>query len=306
MLSNSLNVYIPVGAQKRQEFEMQVDDFIDDFDFHLYLRGQPGVGKTRYVKQACDNGNVVLCHIEGKVTRWYFLKKLALYLYNAGWPTPDKRPGVDFDPEELPKVVVAFDDVPTIFDPDFIDMLKIGLEEEESDKMTYQVSLGGQYAQAEPYEKVAIDHFREEGSPGFTLNFYGMVKFVFMMNHALADEHDVEMYKKHNKNPSQGILTKMNDQAALMTRLQYKDLHMTKDEYWGWIADLVVNHNVCTGATKQDQDEMLEWLYSNWDNLREKSVRLVKQKLWKDLAKSKKRANHDYRARWNTIVKQGA
>lgn len=306
MLRQELKVNIPVGQIQRRKFEEQVEDFYDDFDFHLYLRGQPGVGKTRYVKLQADKTNTILLHLEGHVTRWLFYKKLAVYLHNAGWPESGSKPGVDFDPKDLPKVVVAFDDVPSIFDSEFIKDLIIGLEEDESDKMKYQTSLGGQYKQAEPYERAAIDHFRKEGEPGFEMNFYGRVKFIFTMNHALQDEMDVENYKKHNKNPSKGIITKLESEAALHTRLQYKDIHLTKDKYWGWIADLVYNTSIVDGATDEDKDEMMIWLWDKWETLQEKSVRVVKQKLWKDLKKSKTRPDFDYKGRWENLIKKAA
>lgn len=307
MLRQELAVNIPVGQIQRKNFEQLIEDFYDDFDFHLYLRGQPGVGKTRYVKLVADRDNIILLHLEGNVTRWLFYKKLAVYLKQAGWPSSNAIPGVDFDPEDLPKIVVAFDDVPSIFDPDFIKDLIIGLEEEVSDKMKYQTSLGGQYKQAEPYEREAIDHFRKDGEPGFEMNFYGRVKFIFMMNHALGDEADTEAYKKHNKNPSRGVLSRLESEAALHTRLQYKDIHLSKDKYWGWIADLVYNTSIIDGATDADKDDMMTWLWDKWEALQEKSVRVVKQKLWKDLNKSKTRPDFDYKSRWeNLIKKQGA
>ena len=303
MLRPELAVNIPVGQIQRQKFETIIEDFYDDFDFHLYLRGQPGVGKTRYVKLVADRDNIILLHLEGNVTRWLFNKKLAVYLKNAGWPSANAIPGVDFDPEDLPKVVVAFDDVPTIFDPEFIKDLIIGLEEEVSDKIKYQTSLGGQYKQAEPYEREAIDHFRKDGEPGFEMNFYGRVKFIFMMNHALADEADTEAYKKHNKMPSRNVLARLESEAALHTRLQYNDIHLSKDKYWGWIADLVYNTSIVDGATIDDKDEMMTWLWDKWEALQEKSVRVVKQKLWKDLNKAKSRPDFDYKGRWENLIK---
>ena len=78
MLRQELAVNIPVGQIQRQKFETIIEDFYDDFDFHLYLRGQPGVGKTRYVKLVANRDNIILLHLEGNVTRWLFYKKLAV------------------------------------------------------------------------------------------------------------------------------------------------------------------------------------------------------------------------------------
>ena len=79
---------------------------------------------------------------------------------------------------------------------------------------------------------------------------------------------------------------------------------MAKNEYWGWIADLVLNHNILSNATQNDKEEMLEFLHEHWENLKDKSVRMVKQKLWKDLEKSKQRPSHDYKGRWKQLIRQ--
>ena len=303
MIPNNLRPYVQVGANKRSQFQELVDDFFKDFDFHLWLRGQPGVGKTYYTKRAADKAGVVLVHIEGMATRWLFLKKMAVYLHQAGWPDPNNMPK-NFDPKKLPKVCVYMDDCSSIFKSDFIDTLKIALEEDESDKITYNTSLAGQYKQSEPHEREAIDHFKNIKDPGFQMNFYGRVKFIFTMNHSLHDEADLKAYKKKmGLKAAKSVVDKIEEQAALGTRLQYQDLHMSKDEYWGWIADVVLNTNACAGATKKNKEEMLSWLYDNWPNLREHSVRFVVQKMWKDLNKSKSRKNHDYKSRWMNAIK---
>jgi hypothetical protein len=304
-IANTLKPYISVGQAARQLFQDTVDDFYDDFDSHLFVRGQPGVGKTYYVTYAADQRNIGLVHFEGSTTRWHFMKKMACSLKAAGWPTAGSIDGEDFDADDLPKVVVYIDDCPNVFESDFIDTLKIALEQEMSDKLVYNTSLGGQYKQCEIYEKEAIDHFRQEGEPGFTMRFYGRVKFIFTMNHALANDLTINEYKKNNKNPSLKVLNQLEDKYAIFSRVEYRDLHMSKNEYWGWIADLIYNNKLLPGATQSDMDEMLEWVYSNWDNLKDKSVRMVKQKLWKDMAKAKTRPNYDYKSRWHTLVRSG-
>lgn len=304
-LPKHLIPYISVGSQTRSTFEEIIEDFYDDFDTHLYIRGQAGVGKTFTVLREAQKRNILYCHFEGNVTRWAMMKKIAVYLYNAGWPPGDVNlDSDDFDVESLPKVVIYCDDVSTLFEKDFVDTMKIALEEESSDKLVYGSSLGAQYKQAEPFERTAIDHFRTPTEPGFTMKFYGRVKFIFTMNHALANDIEVEEAKKSKK--SLKIINDLEDRYALFSRMKYQDLHMSKNEYWGWIADLVINHNILPNASQADKEEMLVWLYDNWEKLKDKSVRMVKQKLWKDMEKAKSRPTHDYKSRWYQLVKQTA
>ncbi len=299
-----LTPYISVGSQTRSTFEEIIEDFYDDFDTHLYIRGQAGVGKTFTVLREAQKRNVLLCHFEGNITRWAMMKKIAVYLHHAGWPAAEQVEGTDFDAEDLPQVVIYCDDVSSLFEKDFVDTMKIALEEESSDKLVYGSSLGAQYKQAEPFERAAIDHFRTPTESGFTMKFYGRVKFIFTMNHALANDIEVEEAKKSKK--SLKIINDLEDRYALFSRMKYQDLHMNKNEYWGWIADLVINHNILPNATQTDKEEMLVWLYDNWEKLKDKSVRMVKQKLWKDMEKAKNRPGHDYKSRWYQLVKQAA
>jgi len=303
-ISTNLIPYISVGQNKRTEFEQIITDFFDDFDTHLYIRGQAGVGKTYTVMREADQRNIVLCHFEGNVSRWAFMKKLACTLNAAGWPANDTNPKDWVNPEDLPKVVVYCDDLQTLFDPDFVDTMKIALEQEMSDKLVYGASLGAQYKQAEPFERAAIDNFRVDGEPGFKIPFYGRVKFIFTMNHALATDIDVTEAKKAKK--SLKMINELEDRYAIFSRLTYQDQYMAKNEYWGWIADLVLNHNILPTATQSDKEEMLDFLHEHWENLKDKSVRMVKQKLWKDMEKAKHRPNHDYKGRWKQLIRQAA
>jgi hypothetical protein len=178
----------------------------------------------------------------------------------------DKEPELIYDDE-------FYDDLTRTF------AMKIALEQEMSDKLVYGASLGAQYKQAEPFERAAIDHFKVDGEPGFKIPFYGRVKFIFTMNHALATDLDVSEAKKAKK--SMKMLNELEDRYAIFSRLTYQDQYMAKNEYWGWIADLVLNHNILPNATQDDKEEMLEFLHEHWENLKDKSVRMVKQKLWR-------------------------
>ena len=302
-INANLKPYIPVGNSKRILTQNIIEDFFDDFDSHVYLRGQPGVGKTYIVTHTAENKNVVLLQVDGNITKWAFTKLLSVYLYNAGWPSLDD----DFDQsviDALPNVAVFMDDCPNALDGDFIDTMKIALDTNEKDYWPYNVSLGSQYKQAEVFEQEAMDNFRKEGEVGLTLPFHNKVKFIFTMNHALCSEKQAEAYKDANPKASMKILATMQHKAALDSRVDYHDLHMTKEEYWGWIADLLLNEKILPKATKADCEEMLQFLFDNWSTLRDKSVRMVKNKLWRHKEKSKYRKGFDYKSRWYALCER--
>ena len=302
MLDN-LKPYIPVGYSKRKLVEGIVEDFITDFDSHVYLKGQPGVGKTYIVMYYCEKYNIIVLQVDGNITKWAFTKLLCVYLANAGWPRSNTKPTQE-QIDALPNVAVFMDDCPNVLDGDFVDTMKIALDTDEKDYWPYNVSLSGQYKQAEVFERDAMDIFRLDDKPGLTVPFYKKVKFIFTMNHALISEREVEAYKKANPKASMKIIANMQHKAALDSRVDYHDLHMTKEEYWGWIADLLLNEKILKGATKSDCEEMLQFLYDNWSTLRDKSVRMVKNKLWKNMQKAKYRKGFDYKARWYALCER--
>ena len=302
-INAQLKTYITVGKSKRLLTENIIEDFFDDFDSHVYLRGQPGVGKTHIVTKTAANKNVVLMQIDGNITKWAFTKLLSVYLYNAGWPRSDAKV-TQKQIDALPRVVVFMDDCPNALDGDFIDTMKIALDKDEKDFWPYNVSLGGQYKQAEPFERDAMDHFRIEGEVGLHIPFHDKVKFIFTMNHALCSEKEAEAYKVATPKASMKVIAAMQHKAALDSRVDYHDLHMTKEEYWGWIADLLLNEKILHKATRQDCEEMLQFLYDNWSTLRDKSVRMVKNKLWKHKEKAKYRKGFDYKARWYALCER--
>jgi len=304
-----LKPYISVGKAKRTLTENIVEDFFDDFDSHIYMRGQPGVGKTHIVNTTAERKNTVVMQVDGNITRWAFTKMLAVHLYNAGWPQTEYKDQLTKEhTDKLPNVVIFMDDCPQALDGDFIDAMKIALDTDEKDYWPYNVSLGGQFKQAEEFEKNAMDNFRRDGAPGLEIPFYNKVKFIFTMNHALVSEKEVEAYKLSftaaGKQAPMKTLATMQHKAALDSRVDYHDLHMTKEEYWGWIADLLINEKILPKATKADCEEMLHFLYDNWSTLRDKSVRMVKNKLWKNLQKSKFRKGFDYKSRWYALCER--
>lgn len=299
-----VSTYIPVGQAKRQEFQDIVNEFFDDFDTHMWIKGRAGLGKTYTVKSTAEKFNTYYIEMPGRQSIWGIMKKLTVALQAIDWPSfkdLDEDPDVEQRIDDMPNVAVHFDDMTGWDSPDLINWLKIALDQGEWDQAIYDVSLSAQYAQAEPWEKIAIDHFREEKRAGLRIPFHDKVKFIFTMNHALNDTKDLEDYKeRHGLKASKSIIRSMEDRAALYSRLDYIDNDLSKEEAYGWIVDLVINENLCPGSTGDQQGEMLTFIWNHWDNLGEASARAMVQKMWRHLKKSR---NGSHLNRWQQLVK---
>ena len=303
-LFDGAHQYIEIGRKKRLLFESLAHEFYDDFDAHAYFVGEPGSGKSHVVNTLAKTKNVVFTHFKGKTTPWAFSKQMAVVCKTAGWPSnTDKVTQKMID--DLPAIVVFCEDIPNMLQDDFVNLMRIVLDDAETgDEIPYNISLGGQYKQSENYERDAIDYFKTPNKVGFTVPLYGKVKFIFTMNSRLADENSVTTYKNVTKNPSKTIIQRLETESAIRSRFaSYHDLSMTKDEYWGWIADLVINEQILKGATVSDLNKILTFLYDKWDRIPDRSIRYVKNVLWRLLAKSKKRADFNYESRWTATLK---
>ena len=274
------------GKNYRELFRESVDNFYKKMNHHLYIAGQPGVGKTYTVEQlAKQHPNVYLLPIKGKMSPFAFIKTIAVNCY------------------KLPKnitLAVYIDDMNQMFkaNSDFLDMFKIAMDKVSGDCIEYKTSLGAQYTNCEEFEKEAIDHFKsmDPTRTGFKIPFNGRVKFIFTMNTPLPGKQEMDKLKIGS---DQWI--KLNNRAAIRSRVTYEDLVMNKSVYWGWIAD-VVWHNpntMCIGATEDQRYEMLSWLWDNWEAVSETSLRFVEEKMWDIMRDHPSKAA--YRTRWEKL-----
>jgi hypothetical protein len=275
------------GRDCRNIFTETVDMFFSHQDAHAYIAGQPGVGKTHTVEQFAKKKGIKLLTISGNVKRWAFIKQMAVSV-------------MLLKPKE--KLVVYIDDFNHIFNNDeLLDMFKIVLDKKYGDRLEYNTSLGAQYASAEDIEKVAIDYFKnlQPDRTGFVIPFNGRVNFIFTMNTPLATKNDVTKFAQDS-----APWIKANNKAAIYSRINYyENLIMDKETYWGWIADVVWNETVpeLVGATYEQREIMLSWLWNNWNDANETSVRFVIEKMWFFMQRNP--AKKAYTTRWDKLKK---
>jgi len=273
------------GKNYRDLFLEYVEEFFTDKDHHLYVAGQPGVGKTWTVeKEGSKHKNIVILPINGAMRPWAFIKMMAVAVY------------------KLPAnaILVPFiDDKNDIFksNSEYIDLFKIAMDKSK-DRIEYNTSLGAQYTIAEDLEKEAIDYFKSlnPDRTGFIIPFDNRVKFVFTMNTPLPNKNELAASGKVGSD--KWIQT--NNRHAIYTRVRYEDLIMDKETYWGWMANVVWHDaEMCAGATEEQRYEMLVWMWDNWEAASETNLRFIEDKLWSTMRKHP--ARNAYRQRWEKL-----
>jgi hypothetical protein len=274
------------GKEYRDLFVDAVSDFFTRFKHHLYIAGQPGVGKTYTVEAfAKKHGNMIFLPIKQAMSPWAFMKAMAVARYTA---IKTKK-----------KLVVYIDDFNAIFkaNSEFLDMFKNAMDKKSGDKIEYNKSLGAQYDQADELEKIAIDYFIDLAPErtGFVVPFNGEVKFIFTMNTPLPGAAELAREKVGSDR-----WIKLNNRSAIRSRVNYEDLVMDKHVYWGWIADVLWHEpGIAVGSTPDQKFEMLMWMWDNWTTVSEHSLRFIEEKLW-DIMDQYPRPSQ-YRARWEKL-----
>jgi hypothetical protein len=274
------------GKDKRDLFTEVVEDFFSRFKHHVYIAGQPGVGKTHTVRHTADRyPNLIFVPVNQSMTPWAFVKMVAVACFTGRMTNK--------------QVAFYIDDFNAIFkaNSEFLDMFKNAMDKRNGDRLEYNKSLGAQYDQADDIEKQAIDYFRElsPDRTGFVIPFEGKVKFIFTMNTPLPGA--VELAKEKEGTDK---WIKINNRSAIRSRVNYEDLVMTKPVYWGWIADVLWHEpNIAVGSTADQKFEMLMWLWDNWDSASEHSLRFIEEKLWDIMEQYPKPSQ--YRPRWEKL-----
>lgn len=278
--------YYLQGKETRELFVEAVTDFFDRMKHHVYIAGQPGVGKTYTVTQLAKlYPHIDFIEVKQGMTTWAFVKLVTV----ARWK--GKMSGR--------QTVFYIDDFNAIFkaNSEFLDMFKNAMDKKSGDRLEYNKSLGAQYDQADDIEKQAIDYWKAQNPErtGFVITFEGDLKFIFTMNTPLPSAVDLA---KHPEGSDRWI--KLNNRHAIYSRVNYEDLVMSKEQYWGWIANVVWNEpTMCAGATADQRFDMLMWIWDNWDSVGEHSLRFVEEKLWDVMERFPKRSQ--FITRWEKL-----
>jgi hypothetical protein len=274
------------GKEYRDLFVEAVKDFFSRFKHHLYIAGQPGVGKTYTVEQmAAQHPDIIFLSIKQAMTPWAFMKAMAVARYTA---IKSKK-----------RLAVYIDDFNAIFkaNSEFLDMFKNAMDKKSGDKLEYNKSLGAQLDQADEFEKTAISYFIDlyPERTGFVIPFDGRVKFIFTMNTPLPGAAELACEKVGSDR-----WIKLNNRSAIRSRVNYEDLVMDKHVYWGWISDVLWHEpGIAVGSTPDQKFEMLMWMWDNWTTVSEHSLRFIEEKLW-DIMEQYPRPNQ-YRPRWEKL-----
>ena len=223
---------------------------------HSYIYSLGGLGKTYNVTKAVREMNVPFYIVSGKTSAWGFALQLAVIVHKK--------------PKGLPFRIIV-DDCDAILANDFINILKNMLEGQKSLRYTQQIH---DHLLDSPDKKAAYEYFKKD--VGFEVPCNELI-FIFTSNFKLPTSNEAQAAEMKNSGTksSQRIIN-LN---AIRTRCKPKDIIFGNDtEYWGWIADAVLNDgSVSHLISKEEQIELLNWMWNNWGRLSGRCLRTVNQ-----------------------------
>lgn len=224
---------------------------------HLYLYGRPGIGKTYNVKKALYEAGAEFIEVLGNTSVFAFGLKICLiqHLRNSNEP-----------------MTVLVDDCDELLKNEAnCNILKNVLSGPRV--FQYEKSLSSQWGQLTDSHKQAVKYFQDGLSTGFTVPVRN-ISFIFTSNTRLPFDDEVQLLREKGVSKS----TLYAHRNAIRSRVRVLDLELNeKTELWGWIANIVMSETFLPNVDELVKMEMLNFLYQNWDDLKEKSLRLVEK-----------------------------
>jgi hypothetical protein len=226
---------------------------------HYYIYGPSGIGKTFQSEKAVDDMNVITRTVSGNVSMFAFAIQLAVIKY--------------LHPDE--KVVIIIDDCDEILkDAKTINQMKelLGKNILSYNKRFHVNSVGEEGS----LEHTAISSFMREGQLGFSVDVSNFT-FIITSNIQLPYDDTADKMVEKNGGLDSARSIRARHLAAIRGRVMPVDLNMTWQEKWGNLAYVLLEDNLCDDCTKEQKLTILHYLWDNWKNMKETSIRTAEK-----------------------------
>ncbi|SDD64828.1 ATPase family associated with various cellular activities (AAA) [Algoriphagus faecimaris] len=250
------------GMELREMFLERIASAIKKGSFkkyrHLYIYSPPGLGKTFSVRKMLNELGIHHIELTGNTSIFAFGIMLAVVQYN--------------NPDLLP-LIVFVDDSDELFRTEpSCNTMKNALE--GANKFTYEKSMVNLEDKLDDLQVEAIRYFKGEGKSGFEVPTHNLT-FIFTSNNRLPLDHEVELVKKKGLARSPLVVHR----NAIRSRCRVLDFDLNRTEHWGWLADVALHTNCLSelGLDKESTHEILMYLWKHWDNLKERSIRVIEK-----------------------------
>jgi hypothetical protein len=219
---------------------------------HTYIYSPPGLGKTYNILRSVKESALPYRLLTGKNSLWSF----GVNLMNIHAIKPQGS-----------RFIVIVDDCDELLDFKHLDVMKNVLSGNRI--LSYQAQLN--LARLDPVSRMNIVRYQTAGSLGFEVPCEDFI-FIFSSNFKLPfDDQTARIQSKGTSNKAK----RMNGLSALRSRFNTKDFDMDWKSQWGWIVAVVTDDDALQEykLTQEQKFILLDWMYSNWSQMKETSVR---------------------------------
>lgn len=262
VFSHRQQAAIQKGKMKRERMNLLVSNIMslspDEKYSNLYLYSPPGLGKTFCVTESLKSSPFQHFLVTGNTSLFAFGIQLAT---------------INYMNTEMEPLIIHVDDCDEIFKNESnCNAMKKVLDADK--QFVYEKSLSSQWPNLSDIQRMAIEHFGQEGKMGFVVPTHNM-KFIFTSNFQLPIDDEVAEARKKNK--SKAIL--MAHRNAIRSRCKVGDFELSQEEHWGWIADVVLTAPSLNGEIIGHEQKIiiLDFIWYNWAIMKERSIRVVEK-----------------------------
>jgi hypothetical protein len=239
---------------------------------HTYIYSPPGLGKTYTVNESLKGLDIPFFELSGAVSMFAFGVSLATIKYM------------------MPKdstIIVSVDDCDGIMkNEENINIMKNVLSGKRI--FAYQKSLQSQIGNLTAIQQGAIAFHSTDDRMGFTVPTDKMI-FIFTSNFRLPDDDEVKDAREKGGNKN---ILKVH-RNAIRSRCRTMDFDLTKDEHWGWMADVMLTCGLNSCLTDKQKNIILDWVWNNWERMTERSIRTLEK-----MAETMCEEPDDYKMSW--------
>lgn len=258
-LSRTQLQYIENGAAKRNRLKKLAEKAsqanVDAKFPHTYIFSPPGLGKTFTVTKAVEEAGIDNYVISGNQSMFAFGIQLAVINH--------------FTPKEQSVVIIVDDCDEILKNAQNINIMKNVLSGNKV--YSYEKSLQSQWNNLSDIQKQAIEAHSDDSKMGFNVPTHRFI-FIFTSNFQLPTEDDVKSAR--DKQQAKAVL--LGHLEAIRSRCRPADFELDDNEKWGWIADCILNED-CLDISEDDKIILLDWMYNNWNNMNERSIRTAEK-----------------------------
>ncbi len=261
--------YISKGAIHHQTLINRIDEalFNNPFNSNFVISSLPGLGKSYETQKALKKltgSNPVI--FEGSAS----MSAFAIEYATAKYLTKNQP------------LYVVNDDCDILYEDKNVNIAKKMFDDAKILKYGRNFRGLKQFCTDLQFEALEYWHTQNPNSPGFSVPTTGTT-FLILTNRHFPTINEVEKTESGSAKE-----TKLTDLYAIRRRTEYKEIEMSSNELWGYVANIVLNEKICEkfmpNISIELKNDILTWAFNNWANVTERNLSLV-EKMTKDIVR---------------------